>query len=122
MANDFKSRSTDLTPREMRERAARPADLPPEALIAILLKTGAAGCHVVELSRRLLSAFGGLRELLKSDWRMLEERIAEHNRTCPDRPILGIGHVKCLELAAAFELGDQQSHPPFVSLRSRIGW
>ena len=42
MANDFKSRSTELKPREMMERAARPADLSPEALIAILLKTGAA--------------------------------------------------------------------------------
>ena len=102
------------------ERAARPADLPPEALIAILLKTGAAGCDVVELSRRLLSAFGGLRELLKSDWRMLEERIAEHNRTCPDRPILGIGHVKCLELAAAFELGARSLRLSPDELRQRV--
>ena len=105
VSNDFKSRSAELKPREMMERAARPSDLPPEALLAILLKTGAAGCDVVELASRLLAAFGGLRELVRSDWRMLEERIAQYNAANPKRPILGIGHVKCLELAAAFELG-----------------
>ena len=105
MANDFKNRSSELKPREMMERSARPSELPPEALLAILLKTGAAGCDVVELARRLLAAFGGLRELVKSDWRMLEERIAQYNATNTKRPIIGIGHVKCLELAAAFEVG-----------------
>ena len=103
--SDFKSRSGELKPREMMERAVTPDEIPSEALLAILLKTGAPGCDVMELSRRLLSAFGSLNELLTSDWRTLEERIGRHNADYPKRPIRGIGHVKCLELAAAFALG-----------------
>lgn len=103
--NDFKARSGELKPRELMERAATPDEVSPEALLAVLLKTGAPGCDVMELSRRLLSAFGSLKALLTSDWRTLEERIRRHNADYPNRPISGIGHVKCLELAAAFALG-----------------
>ena len=103
--SDFKSRSGELKPREMMERAVTPDEISSEALLAILLKTGAPGCDVLELARRLLSAFGSLNELLTSDWRTLEERIGRHNADYPSRPIRGIGHVKCLELAAAFALG-----------------
>lgn len=87
------------------ERAATSDEVASEALLAVLLKTGAPGCDVMELSRRLLSAFGSLKALLTSDWRALEERIRRHNADYPSRPISGIGHVKCLELAAAFALG-----------------
>ena len=103
--SDFKSRSGELKPREMMERAVTPDEISSEALLAILLKTGAPGCDVMELARRLLSVFGSLNELLTSDWRTLEERIGRHNADYPNRLIRGIGHVKCLELAAAFALG-----------------
>lgn len=119
MPNDFKARAGELKPREQMERAASPRELPSETLLAILLKTGAPGCDVVELARRLLSAFGGLRELLSSDWRALETRIAQYNAANPDRPVSGIGHVKCLELAAAFELGARSLRLSPEDLRRR---
>ena len=119
MANDFKDRAGELKPREQMERAASPRELSPEVLLAVLLKTGAAGCDVLELARRLLAAFGGVKGLLAGDWRQLEARIAEYNAACPERPILGIGHVKCLELAAAFELGARSLRLSPEELRQR---
>lgn len=109
MSNAFRERMGEVKPREQMELAPNPHDVSDEALLAVLLKTGAVGCDVMELSRRLLAAFGSLRELMSSDWRMLEERIRAYNRGNPKRPILGVGHVKCLELAAAFELGYRRS-------------
>ena len=104
MANDFKEMAAELKPREQMRRFASAADLRDEALLAILLRTGAPGCDVLELSRRLISAFGTLGEFVRADWRTLRARIREYNRTHPDRRILGIGSVKQMELAAAFEL------------------
>jgi len=103
--NDFKKRGGELLPRELLERAEEPSLVPDEALLAILLKTGAHGLNVMELSRRLLEAFGSMKSVVSSDWRTLEARVASWNKSHPDRPIKGIGHVKCLELAAAFEMG-----------------
>lgn len=105
MANNFEDLPSELLPRDLMERAADPSTIPDEALLSIILKTGAAGCDVRELSRRLLDAFGSLNKLISSDWRDIEERIKKHNKDYPDRPILGIDRVKCLELAAAFEMG-----------------
>lgn len=103
--NNFTKKSDELLPREIMERAATPAQVPDEALLAILLKTGAQGLDVIQLSRRLLEAFGSLKTLVSADWRTLKARIADWNKAHPDRKIKGIGHVKCLELAAAFEMG-----------------
>lgn len=119
MPNDFKERSGELKPRELMERAASLRELSPEVLLAVLLKTGTAGCDVLELARRLLAAFGGLKELLASDWRMLETRIAAYNEQHPTRAIRGLGHVKCLELAAAFELGARSLRLSPEDLRRR---
>ena len=104
MANDFKDMADELKPREQMRRFASASDLRDEALLAILLRTGAPGCDVLELSRRLISAFGTVGEFVRADWRTLRIRIKEYNRTHPDRRILGIGSVKQMELAAAFEL------------------
>lgn len=103
--NNFTSLEGELKPRELMERAASPCLVSDEALLAILLKTGAQGLNVVELSRRLIDAFGSLKTLVSADWRTLETKIADYNEGHPDKRILGIGHVKCLELAAAFEMG-----------------
>ena len=43
--NDFKKRGGELLPRELLERAAEPTLVPDEALLAILLKTGAPGVN-----------------------------------------------------------------------------
>ena len=103
--SDFKTRAGELKPREQMERAASPHDVSDEALLAVLLKTGTIGCNVVEQARRLLVAFGGVQGLVSADWRTLEERIKRYNKEHVGAPIKGLGHVKCLELAAAFELG-----------------
>lgn len=117
--NNFAERGGELMPRELMERAANPALVPDEALVAILLKTGARGLNVIELSRRLIEAFGSMKSLVSGDWRTLEERIADWNRTHPDRPIKGLGHVKCLELAAAFEMGRRWSRLAPDELKSQ---
>ena len=104
--SDFKyRRDGEIKPREQMERAASAHDVPDETILAILLKTGTVGCNVVEQARRLLKAFGGIQNLVSSDWRTLERRIVQYNAEHNDAPIKGLGHVKCLELAAAFELG-----------------
>ena len=103
--SDFKDRAGEIKPREQMERAASAHDVPDEAILAVLLKTGTVGCDVVEQARRLLRAFGGIQGLVSSDWRSLERRIEKYNADHPQEPIKGLGHVKCLELAAAFELG-----------------
>ncbi len=97
--------SSELLPREQMERAASPHDLKDEAVLAILLKTGAQGCDVLELARRLVRAFGGIQELVDADWRTILAKISDYNKRNPGEPIKGIGKVKALELAAAFELG-----------------
>ena len=107
--NNFGQRGGELMPRELMERAADPALVPDEALVAVLLKTGAHGLNVIELSRRLIEAFGSMKSLVSADWRALEERIKDWNKTRSDRPIKGLGHVKCLELSAAFEMGRRWS-------------
>lgn len=93
-----------LKPREQLRAAVDPAKLKPEALLAILLKTGAPGCDVGELARRLLDAFQSVGELVRCDWRTLEERVRSYNESHPGREIRGLGEVKMLELSAAFEL------------------
>ncbi|MBR5549278.1 MAG: hypothetical protein IKU71_06070, partial [Kiritimatiellae bacterium] len=118
MANNFEDLPSELLPRDLMERAADPSTIPDEALLSIILKTGAAGCDVRELSRRLLDAFGSLNKLISSDWRDIEERIKKHNKDYPDRPILGIGRVKCLELAAAFEMGRRANRMSPEEMRS----
>jgi len=103
--SDFKTRAGEIKPREQMERAASAHDVPDESILAVLLKTGTVGCDVTEQARRLLRAFGGIQNLVSSDWRSLERRIERYNAEHADAPIKGLGHVKCLELAAAFELG-----------------
>ena len=104
MASDFKSLSDKVKPREQLRDAVSPRGLKSEALLAILLRTGTAGCNVLETARRLVDAFGSVAELVRSDWRTLERRIREYNELHLDRKIKGVGQLKMLELAAAFEL------------------
>ena len=115
----FRAAQGALGPREMLERAASTDELPPERLLAVLLRTGAPGCDVLELSRRLIEAHGGdLGALVASDWRTLAATIETHNKDFPDRKITGIGRVKILELAAAFGLARQGMRHADGSLRN----
>ena len=102
--NNFKENNAGALPREHFREAGRATALTSEELLAILLKTGAPGCDVMELSRRLIAAFGGTGYLVRTDLATLKAQIDVYNRNHPDRKILGIGEAKRMELAAAFEL------------------
>ena len=102
--NNFKALSDELKPREKMRRASSVRMVDDASLLAVMLKTGAPGCDVVELSRRLLKAFGSLPRLVRCDWRELGETIRRYNKSHPVERVLGIGPTKQLELAAAFEL------------------
>ena len=104
MANNFKSRAAELKPRERIEAAGTAAVASAAELLAVILKTGAAGCDVMELAQRLIDAFGGVAELVRADLNTLKSTVADYNRRNPERRIVGLGKVKRLELAAAFEL------------------
>ena len=104
MANGFKNLVTELKPREKIEKAGTASTASAVELLAIILKTGTVGCDVMELSRRLIDAFGGVEELVRTDYNSLKSGVAEYNRRNPARKILGFGRVKLLELTAAFEL------------------
>lgn len=104
MSSDFRKLSDKVKPREQLKAAVSPSELSSESLLAILLKTGTAGCNVMEVARRFLGAFGSVTEMVKSDWKTLEARIREYNHEHPETRIKGVGEVKIMELAAAFEL------------------
>ena len=87
--NNFDQRGGELMPRELMERAADPALVPDEALVAVLLKTGVHGLNVIELARRLIEAFGSMKALVSGDWRTLEARIRDWNKAHLDHLVLG---------------------------------
>lgn len=118
--NRFSDRnSAEVMPREQMMRAPNPRQVSDEQLIAILLRTGAHGCNVLELARRLIRVFGSLKALMTSDWRTIEARVKEYNRQNPEDRLRGFGRVKCLELSAAFELGYRRQRLSPDDLRSK---
>ncbi len=102
--NGFDERSSDLLPREKMRRLPSARDMADEDLLAILLRSGTPGCDVLETARRLIGLFGSLGSLVEADWRTLAQRIRENNADPARTPVPGVGEVKVLELAAAFEL------------------
>jgi DNA repair protein RadC len=68
-----------------------PQALSDAELLAIFLRTGIAGCDAVELARRLVQEYGGLRQLLQADRR----------RFCATK---GLGNAKYAQLQAVLEL------------------
>ncbi len=65
-------------------------------LLAVLLNTGHRDCSALELSRRLISQFGGLAGVIKADRRRL--------LSCP-----GVGPAKYAQLRVALELARRQA-------------
>ena len=104
MGNDFKKRAVESKPRERIEKAGTASVASAAELLAVIIKTGTAGCDVMELSRRLIDAFGGADALVKADLNTLRSGIKSYNDANPRRKITGLGRVKTLQLAAAFEL------------------
>lgn len=92
----------EMRPREELQRRGA-ENVSDDILLAILLRTGAAGKNVTELARELLRRYGGLAALAKADFaELLAARIK------------GLGRVKAMELAAALELGRRaaRQEPP----------
>ena len=104
MGNDFKKRAVESKPRERIEEAGSAMVASAAELLAVIIKTGTAGCDVMELSRRLIDAFGSADALVKTDLNTLRSGIKSYNDENPNRKIVGLGRVKTLQLAAAFEL------------------
>lgn len=67
------------------------ASLSDAELLAIFLRTGVQGCNAVELARRLLTRFQGLRGLLEADQRTFSKQ-------------LGLGAAKFAQLQAVMEM------------------
>lgn len=121
--NNFRdAHVSDELPREQFKRTDNPREVPDETLVAILLRTGTHGCDVKELAHRLIGAFGSLRVLVSSDWRSILARVKEYNKANPGSRLTGFGEVKCLELAAAFELGRrrQRLSPRAISVKDGL--
>jgi len=87
-------RRTPGSPERPRERllAHGPQVLTSAELLAIILRTGIAGCDVVTLSHRLIGHCGGLRGLLATDAAGL-------------LALPGLGQAKVCEILAISELG-----------------
>lgn len=60
-------------------------------LLAIFLRTGVKGCHVVDLARQLLSNFGGIAQIYRAD---IKEFCQHH----------GLGKAKYVQLQACLEM------------------
>lgn len=103
-ASAFKALPASLKPREQMEMLGTARGMGPEALLAILLKTGTRDCDVGMAAKRFLAAFESVGEMIRCDWKGLMAKIAAYNKSHPLNPVRGIGKVKCMELAAAFEL------------------
>jgi DNA repair protein RadC len=86
----FKDLPTDTLPRE--KLLARGASALSDAeLLAILLRTGLAGCSVLQMAQGLLDRFGGLAGLLNTDDQALHS-------------VKGLGPAKRAEMLAVMEL------------------
>ena len=84
---------TKLRPREEFERVGA-ENVSDAVLLALILRTGTKGMNVVEVSQRLLSAFGSLTALAKSSVKELQS-------------INSIGPVKAQMIKAAMELAQR---------------
>ncbi len=98
MPSPTSSLQTGLSPDERpRERLLRhgPGVLTDAELLAILLRTGIRGCNAIELGRKLLTEFGGLRGLFGATRAEL-------------RRVPGLGEVKAGQLQAIMELARRE--------------
>lgn len=83
----------DAKPRERLEKASSILALGDEELLGLLIRTGPRGRNAVDVGRGLIEAFGSVRNMVYADWREIAHA-----------GVAGVGKVKAMELAAAFEL------------------
>ncbi len=97
-ANSLAARSVRELPSEMRPREEMQrrgvANVADEVLLAILLRSGTRGRNVIEMAREVLARAGGLQGAHGAGFEELRAL-----------GVPGLGTVKAMELAAAFELG-----------------
>jgi DNA repair protein RadC len=80
-------------PREHLREAGSILELRDDELLGLLIRIGRQGKNAVEVGRELKEAFGSVRNMVYADWRQIR-----------NKRISGVGEVKAMELAAAFEL------------------
>jgi len=88
----------NLQPREILKRVGS-RHSSDDTLLSIILRIGLPGANVVEISRRLLAAFGSLDQLANATY---EEIVAKR--------IPGIGETKALQIVSAIEFGRRCSY------------
>lgn len=103
MPNDFKSLADEVKPRERILADGNARLLSSDELLAVLLKTGTSGCDVMELARRLVSAFGSVHAMIRADLAEFRATLKRWNEQHPAKRVGGIGEAKTAELLAAFE-------------------
>ena len=81
-------------PREKLEASESILSLSDNELLGLLIRCGRNGKNAVEVGKELKDAFGSVRNMVYADWRQI----------C-NKHVLGVGKVRAMELAAAFELG-----------------
>lgn len=101
--NHFENLADELKPREQMASLPSATMMSSQSLLAIMLGHGVNGINVLELSNRLITAFGSATELAKADWRMVLARVRGYNEEHPEAPVKGIGKVRAQTLCAAFE-------------------
>ena len=84
----------DAQPRELLEKAHSILQLSDEQLLGLLIRCGRKGKNAVEVGKELKESFGSVRNMVYADWRQIR-----------NKRVLGVGKVRAMELAAAFELG-----------------
>jgi len=89
----FHDLGDDSKPREHLARAESILELSDDELLGLLIRAGSRGRNAVEVGRELKEAFGSVRNMVYADWRQIA-----------NKRVLGVGSVKAMELAAAFEL------------------
>ena len=67
--NNFQNLADELKPREQMASLPSVTMMSSSSLLAIMLGHGVNGINVLELSNRLITAFGSATELAKADWR-----------------------------------------------------
>ena len=90
----FKELGKEAPPRERLEVADSILEMSDEDLLGLIIRVGCKGKNAVEVGKELKEAFGSVRNMVYADWRQI----------CNKR-VFGVGKVKSMELAAAFELG-----------------
>ena len=97
---------TPMMPREHMQSAPSVDALSDVELLAVVLGKGVRGCGVVELATRLAAALEDVWSNPEAaiDWRSMAEYVRRYNERNPSTPIVGLGEVRILEIAAAFAL------------------